>query len=228
MYMRIGENNWWCSASLINSQWGLTAAHCTGKATEVVLGDFIRPEVDGSEQVIPIEEEINHPDYYRPDFDHDIALIKLAYPANLSSDAVATIAPLKSKKYMKQMLDNKKSCRVLGWGDRYEGNVHYEYSNRLQETRMEFVNASYPSAADVYRTAGMMPVTAVYTDKCSRNRGGPCAGDSGAPLVCKRKGKWVQTGVFSFFYLVDGCMQWTKGVTNVQQHYSWIESIIGQ
>ena len=83
--------------------------------------------------MIPIEQEINHPDYKLSTIEHDIALLKLAYPANLSSDAVAAISPLKSKKYMEQMLDNKKSCRVLGWGNVFTDSGYIDFLSKLRK-----------------------------------------------------------------------------------------------
>jgi len=140
VYLNNTELGQYCTGALIDRRWAITAAHCIGQVLpSIVLGDYIYSEDDGTEQSIPVADEIAHPGYNSATLDNDIALIRLAEPANIRSEAVAKISTLKSKSFMKKMLANEKSCRVLGWGT-----VNTETgplpAERLKKIRIRFLN----------------------------------------------------------------------------------------
>ena len=200
----------------------------------MVLGDYIRPGKDGNEQVIRIEKGITHPEYSAIRLDkvvvklnNDVGLIRLREPANISSDAVAKISPLKSKSFVKKMRANEKSCWTVGWGITNDPVIGHYVTDRLKKMRTNFVNETEDAARgySTYLSEGAMGVEADYKDN-SCKRGSACYGDSGSPVVCKQKGEWVVTGVVSFGNFLDDCITGVFGVVNIQLYYDWIQDTI--
>ena len=214
-----------CTGVLVDREWVVTSAYCLGYDTTVVLGDYSRSTIDDSEQVITIADEVPHPMNAETIlFDNDIGLIKLARRANIRSDAVATINPVNSKSFMKKVLNNKKNCVTLGWGLTNTPDGLLVPTDKLQKLEMRFVNIT---EYDIFPyVQGAVGVEAITTDRCGR--GSVCIGDSGAPVVCKQRGKWVLVGIGSFMSTLDACNFGVKGMMNVQLYNDWIESVISQ
>ncbi|KAL9899349.1 trypsin-1 isoform 2-T3 [Glossina fuscipes fuscipes] len=91
LHPSLGFLGHWCGAVLIHQYWILSAAHCVHNDLfnlplpplwTVVLGDYDRAVESGYEQRIPIEKIFLHRKY--ENFLHDLVLMKLSMPANLS------------------------------------------------------------------------------------------------------------------------------------------------
>ena len=76
--------------------------------------------VEGTEQIIPIDKIIVHPKYdpqVGPRYDYDVALIKLKYPSNFTSNVRLVLLPTMD-------FPPGTNCYVTGWGNTKEkGNI---------------------------------------------------------------------------------------------------------
>ncbi|KAL7727451.1 hypothetical protein ACLKA6_017572 [Drosophila palustris] len=91
LHPSLGFLGHWCGAVLIHQYWILSAAHCVHNDLfnlpipplwTVVLGEHDRNFESGNEQRIPVEKIVLHHQYHN--FRHDVVLMKLSKPADLS------------------------------------------------------------------------------------------------------------------------------------------------
>ncbi|TMW50892.1 hypothetical protein DOY81_004036 [Sarcophaga bullata] len=91
LHPSLGFLGHWCGAVLIHQYWILSAAHCVHNDLfnlpvpplwTVVLGEYNRAIESGYEQRIPIDKIVLHKSYQN--FLHDLVLMKLSMPADLS------------------------------------------------------------------------------------------------------------------------------------------------
>ncbi|XP_064550162.1 chymotrypsinogen B [Drosophila montana] len=91
LHPSLGFLGHWCGAVLIHQYWILSAAHCVHNDLfnlpipplwTVVLGEHDRNVETGNEQRIPVEKIVLHHQYHN--FRHDVVLMKLSKPADLS------------------------------------------------------------------------------------------------------------------------------------------------
>ncbi|XP_034484442.1 tryptase beta-2 [Drosophila innubila] len=91
LHPSLGFLGHWCGAVLIHQYWILSAAHCVHNDLfnlpipplwTVVLGEHDRSIESGNEQRIPVEKIVLHHHYHN--FRHDVVLMKLSKPADLS------------------------------------------------------------------------------------------------------------------------------------------------
>ncbi|XP_062123738.1 transmembrane protease serine 11C [Drosophila sulfurigaster albostrigata] len=91
LHPSLGFLGHWCGAVLIHQYWILSAAHCVHNDLfnlpipplwTVVLGEHDRNFESGNEQRIPVEKIVLHHHYHN--FRHDVVLMKLSKPADLS------------------------------------------------------------------------------------------------------------------------------------------------
>ena len=152
-----------------------------------------------------------HPDYHNPQrFSNDIALLKLATPAELGAAVGPVCLPDPSIP-----LPHSEHCWITGWGTLSSGGAQPDV---LMEATVPLVsdaacNASYPGEiGDSMLCAGL-------------DQGGvdACQGDSGGPLVCPVNGVWYLEGATSWGH---GCAQPNKfGVyAKVRALMGWLEA----
>lgn len=137
---------------------------------------------------------------------HDIALIKLAEPAESTPIEIGTEAPVGTE------------SRVLGWG----------------QTKPEPGADDGPDILKELDTSVVDPDTGCRafddeTELCTESPDdqGVCYGDSGGPQITKEDGQWVLIGVASRLGRGPTCAVAPSVYTNVVAHADWIEENSG-
>ncbi|MFN5368767.1 MAG: trypsin-like serine protease [Roseiflexaceae bacterium] len=211
-------NGVYCGASLISTNWALTAAHCvqgysaTGLVVE--LGMHTIGGTNPYRQTKTISQIIVHPQYNASTMDYDYALLRLSSAATLNT-AVAPIAIATSSDTA--LYANGVNAIVSGWGTTSSGGA---VSSVLRKATVPVVdnvtcNANYGGGITARMMCAGYPQGGVDS----------CQGDSGGPLFVNTANAPKLIGVVSWG---DGCALAGKpGVySHVANAYSWITTYV--
>uniref|UniRef100_A0A3B4FMH6 Neurotrypsin n=1 Tax=Pundamilia nyererei TaxID=303518 RepID=A0A3B4FMH6_9CICH len=217
-----------CGASLINSCWLVTAAHCFKRfgrdpARYVLrLGDYHTVEQDDFERTLSPERIIIHTKYHSQSWEYDIALLRLKGTEGncvaFNPHTGAVCLPEPGDKLEKRLT----ACVITGWG--ITGKFH-EYSHTLLQAWVPLL----PALTCKKRYGNRFTSRMLCAGSLSKHhRVDSCQGDSGGPLVCQgERGHWVLTGVISWGH---GCGNPSfPGVyTRVSRFLRWINKAINK
>ncbi|XP_035507838.1 neurotrypsin-like [Morone saxatilis] len=226
-----GDGRLVCGATLIDTCWVLTSAHCfkrygnSTKQYKVRVGDYHSLVPEEYEEEYAVEQIVLHPSYHSHSNDYDLALVHLSPGAvgqmpgecvSFSRHVLPACLPMKKERVLKQA----SNCHITGWGD-----TGRSYSKTLQQAPLSLLPRRH--CQEHFHgafTSRMLCAGSIQSER----RVDSCRGDSGGPLVCERPGGgWVVYGVTSWGHACR--TQQSPGVyTKVSAFSSWIRKVIGR
>ncbi|XP_004520289.1 venom protease [Ceratitis capitata] len=228
-----------CAGTLLTSRFVLTAAHCIhSHLISVRLGEHdLSTEIDCTPSSLrlclpkpedyKIEKTIIHPDYMKPRFANDIALIKLDRDVIRTVNTKPICLPITQLVY-----DNSDSIdyyKIAGWGRTENG------TNTDVLQHAEIPHQKREVCQNIFKQAGV-EITDNQICAGGENEVDTCKGDSGGPLFAMvpftklgetEINRQVQFGIVSFG--LSGCGGKTARAavyTNLFSFMPWITDII--
>jgi secreted trypsin-like serine protease len=184
-----GSNKFLCGATLVNSKWVLTAAHCAKGQLSVAIGAHDIKNLTGA-RVVKVASISTHPEFggvIKPN--NDLALLRLSESITFSDTMKPACLPFKG-------FDNYRKLVATGWGTlKYVG----KNPDILQEVALNHV--PYDECKEKWSTVRVIGARGRVTEDhiCVMGEGkGPCQGDSGGPLMATHNGHMYVVGVTSF------------------------------
>uniref|UniRef100_A0A3B3UMX4 Coagulation factor IX n=1 Tax=Poecilia latipinna TaxID=48699 RepID=A0A3B3UMX4_9TELE len=158
------------------------------------------------------EEHIHHRyDFSQSQFNHDIALLKLATPVELSNERRPICVG--STVFMQDLMKESGISLVSGWGRTLDKGRE---ADKLQKLSAPVADLALCKQSSRNRITRFM-----FCAGLADGLGDSCHGDSGGPHATNYKGTWFLTGIVSWG---EGCAEKGKyGIyTHVSRYYAWI------
>ncbi|XP_025162329.1 trypsin-1 isoform X2 [Harpegnathos saltator] len=215
MAMLTYNKQFYCGASIINSLYAITAAHCINrfdpKLMMIRILEHDRNSTTESEtQEFKVEKVIRHSGYSTVNYNNDIALIKLKRPIKFEGKMRPVCLAEAGKTY------TGSQAIVTGWGAIVEAGP---VSQTLQEVTVPIISngecrsMNYPSR----RITDNM-LCAGYSEGGKDS----CQGDSGGPLHVEENSIHRLVGIVSWG---EGCAKpgYPGVYTRVNRYNTWID-----
>ncbi|XP_016946746.1 transmembrane protease serine 6 [Drosophila biarmipes] len=210
----------YCSGSLINDLYVLTAAHCVeGVPPELITLRFLEHNRSNTNEDIAVQRPVSrvkvHELYNPQSFDNDLAILRLSQPVDMEHHRVRPIClPIHAYSFDHEL------AIVTGWGAQKEGGPG---SDTLREVQVEVLPQSDCRNSTSYKP-GQITDNMMCAGNISQGGKDACSGDSGGPLHAtfdEQPGQYQLAGIVSWGV---GCARpQAPGVyTRVNQYLRWL------
>ncbi|XP_012686740.2 neurotrypsin [Clupea harengus] len=217
-----------CGATLINSCWALTAAHCfkrygnSSRLYKVRVGDYHTLVPEDFEEEYAVEKIVLHGRYHSHGNDYDLALVRMSGRGGACVSLSHHVLPVCLPARRERAPRGTGNCYITGWGD-----TGRAYSKTLQQAAISVLGKRECELHFAGTFNKRMLCAGAPSD--DHRRVDSCRGDSGGPLVCERPagGGWVIYGVTSWGHACR--LHDSPGVyTKVSAFLPWIKKVTGQ
>ncbi|WP_338123944.1 S1 family peptidase [Vibrio neptunius] len=213
----------YCGATMINSQYALTAAHCIYGNESTMLYTVVVPQLEDESNFLSTQQALASEFYYPDDYvdsgaelwPNDIAIIKLETALSVSDYTSLLNTTLNNN------FPSPADYKAIGHG-LIEGGSN---GTRLLETSLEYISLAscqtqYSKVTDKQICFGGPLVGSLQNSTCN--------GDSGGPVYWYDGSQYIQIGITSFGPSTcgDASLNVTSVFTDVYDYIGWINSVV--